>query len=136
MVAVQCVFQRMLKWMPFISGPSKDVSGFNGLSKGAPNDKNLTMYIVRVRKDSYGNITLQDSAPCCACVRSLRICGIRKVIYSDGQSTIENPQIKVIKVDSLTEDYTTNGGKYYTRNNNINIYKKKDFQRILVSIPN
>lgn len=94
------------------------------------------MYIVRVRKNSDGTIILQDSAPCRACVKSLKMCGIRKVVFTEGESTLENPQVKVLKVESLTEDYTTNGGKYYTRNDGINMYKKTDYQRILVSIPN
>ena len=133
---VRCVFRRMQRWTLLTLLLFENLVGaFNGLQKGEKN-KNLTLYVVRIQKKTDGSILLQDSAPCAACVKSLKMCGIKKVIYTVGSSTLSDPKVKIMKVANLSDEYVTNGGKYYNRNNAINIYSKKDYQRLLVSIPN
>ena len=111
------------------------VGAFKGVQKGEKN-RNFTLYVVRIHKNVDETITLQDSAPCVHCVKSLKRCGIKKVVYTIGHSTLNDPKVRVMKVSDLDENYVTNGGKYYSRNSTLNIYSKKDYQRLLVAIPN
>lgn len=100
--------------------------------------KGHNLYVVRIHLNKDGSLSLQDSAPCSECIRSSRICNIKRIIYTDGLSSIDNPIVKILKVSELNKNidtYEANGHKFYSRNANINIHRRKDFQRLLVMIP-
>ena len=48
--------------------------------------RKTTLYIVR--RDSYGN--LQESAPCCDCLRVINSLSIKKIIFSSSDNTFKS----------------------------------------------
>jgi len=75
--------------------------------------QHLDMYIVRVRKDTSGNIFLANSMPCKSCFHALRTYFIRRIYFST-----DSGEIKCVKIAQVSEDIFHNN-KHQVKNNNI-----------------
>ena len=83
--------------------------GFND-AKFQKTVKKATIYIARVGVE--GNV--KDSGPCIDCLNTLKFVGIKKMVFTTNNETLE-----MHDVNSYTRSYKTSG--------NVHLHKKKQY---------
>jgi hypothetical protein len=86
------------------------VSVFYG-AKYRNQQKNYTMFVVRIKVKDGGKIELAESKPCNICVNMMKKIGVKKVYYSTSKGTITCQKLCEIEL------YQSHGLQLYLKNN-------------------